>query len=82
MKVMSVAPSMALVGLRTCFAPIHSTNTAIDVPMISVIGCDSSDTRVILTIPLEYRSLASPNRLSSYDSPRNDFTRRMPLTTS
>ena len=82
MKVMSVAPSIAGFGLSTSFAPTHNTKTAIVVPMISVIGCESSDTRVILTMPLEYRSLASPNRLSSYGSPRKDFTSRTPLTTS
>ncbi len=38
--------------------------------------------RVMRTMPREYLTLAPVKRASSYCSPPNDFTRRIPLTLS
>ncbi len=51
--------------VRTSIAPIQRISTAIDIPITSVSGCESADTRLMRTIPSEYRWLASPNRWSS-----------------
>ena len=50
---MSVAASMPRVGSSTSIAPIHRMSTAIDMPIISVSGCDSADTRLMRTMPSE-----------------------------
>jgi hypothetical protein len=53
MNVISVALSIVPAPDSTSRAPIQRISIATDVPIISVIGCESDATRVMRTIPDE-----------------------------
>jgi hypothetical protein len=80
-KVMRLAPLNAP-STSTCRAPTQSSATAIAVPIVSVMGCARYESRETRVSPFASRLLASMKRRTSYGSPPNDFTSRMPLTDS